>query len=76
MTSELDMIDVVIVIVIVVVLLLVVICNAHTIYTSKNEYRHKNSDSLYAHFSMIDSYNYFIFPKLLFAHPVTYTLKE
>jgi len=76
MTSELDLIDVVIVIVIVVVLLLVVICNAHTIYTSKNEYRHKNSDSLYAHFSMIDSYNYFIFPKLLFAHPVTYTLKE
>lgn len=45
-------------------------------YKSKNLYKHKNSDSLYAHFSMIDSYNYFIFPKLLLTKPIKYTLKK
>jgi hypothetical protein len=48
--------------------------NIHRFYTSNNCYRHKKTDSLYAHFSMIDRYNYFVFPNLLFAHPIRYTL--
>lgn len=51
-----------------------IVLNINLIYNSNNAYRHKNSDSLYAHFSAIDSYNYFIFPKLLLAHPFRYTL--
>lgn len=45
-------------------------------YKSKNLYKHKNTTSLYAHFSEIDNYNYFIFPKLLQTHPIKYTLKK
>jgi len=50
--------------------------NFHLIYKSNNKHRHKNSDSLYAHFSMIDTYNYFIFPKLIFTNPIYYRLKK
>lgn len=45
-------------------------------YQSSNEYRHKNSDSLYAHYSMVDDYNYDVFPSLGFTNPVRFTLKE
>ena len=44
-------------------------------YNSNNYKRHKNADSLYAHFSMIDKYNYILYPKLLFASPTYITLK-
>lgn len=45
-------------------------------YKSVNLYKHKNTTSLYAHFSEIDKYNYFFFPKLLLTHPIKYTLKK
>lgn len=38
-------------------------------YESRNKHKHKNTDSLYAHYSMIDDYNYDIFPKLRLANP-------
>ena len=44
-------------------------------YNSTNHKRHKDADSLYAHFSMIDKYNYLLYPKLLFASPTYITLK-
>ena len=66
----------IIIIIVSLVILSIISLNIHLIYKSNNDYRHKNSDSLYAHFSMVDSYNYFIFPKLLLTHPITYTLKE
>lgn len=43
---------------------------------SHNEYKHKNSDSLYGHFSMIDDYNYDTFPSLLSAHPIQFKLQK
>ena len=43
---------------------------------SDNRYKHKNSDSLYAHYSMIDDYNCDIFPKLSFAHPIHFKLQK
>ena len=43
---------------------------------SDNNYKHKNCDSLYAHYSMIDDYNYDIFPKLLSAHPIQFKLQK
>ena len=45
-------------------------------FKSKNIKKHRNSDSLYAHFSAIDDYNYFLFPKLIFAHPIYFKLKK
>lgn len=66
----------IIIIIVSLTILSLISLNIHLIYKSNNDYRHKNSDSLYAHFSMIDRYNYFIFPKLLLTHPVKYTLKE
>jgi hypothetical protein len=43
---------------------------------SDNKYKHKNSDSLYAHYSMIDDYNCEIFPKLSLAHPIHFKLQK
>lgn len=63
-----------IVVLILLIITLIISLNIHKIYESKNLYRHKNADSLYAHFSMIDTYNYFIFPKLILASPRMYTL--
>jgi hypothetical protein len=37
---------------------------------SDNKYKHKNSNSLYAHFSAIDVYDCNIFPDLKFASPI------
>ena len=45
-------------------------------YKSINLQNHKNSSSLYAHFSQIDTYNYFIFPKLIFTHPQKFKLTK
>lgn len=50
--------------------------NLHLIYKSNNEYTHKNSDSLYAHFSKIDKINYLIFPKIIFANPIHIILNK
>ena len=44
-------------------------------YKSKNLQRHQDSQSLYAHFSKIDTYNYFLFPLLCMAHPISIKLK-
>ena len=66
----------IIIILVSLIILSIISLNIHLIYKSNNDYRHKGSDSLYAHFSMIDRYNYFFFPKLLLAHPIKYTLKE
>lgn len=43
-------------------------------YKSTNLPRHRTTDSLYAHFSSVDTFNYLIFPKLIFTHPTYYTL--
>lgn len=61
-------------IVLVSILLLSLICIMRATYKSKNTDNHKNSSSLYAHFSQIDTYNYFKYPKLLFAHPRRFIL--
>lgn len=45
-------------------------------YKSDNEYKHKKTDSLYAHYSGVDEYDVDKFPKLQFAHPFTVTLRE
>ena len=59
-----------------VILLFFIINYNHYLYNGSNYERHRNTDSLYDHFSKIDSYNYLIFPKLFFAHPVNYVLKK
>lgn len=41
---------------------------------SVNIKRHRDSESLYAHFSLVDSFNYLLFPNLLFTNPVYITL--
>ena len=64
------------IIIISIIILLITMKYNHVFYKSKCKISHKNSESLYAHFSKIDKYNYFIFPKLLFAHPIYFTLKE
>ena len=68
------------IIVVIIIIVLFILTNTsiyfHLIYNSNNVNRHKNSDSLYAHFSMIDKYNYFYFPKLLFTHPIHFKLKD
>jgi len=46
------------------------------IYRSKNTVKHRESESLYAHFSIIDQYNYILFPSLLFTHPIHLTLNK
>lgn len=43
---------------------------------SDNKYKHKNYDSLYAHYSMIDEYDYEKFPKLQFANPIHFQLQK
>jgi hypothetical protein len=53
---------------------IILICAGCATYSSTNAARHRNSSSLYAHFSKIDAYNYFIFPRLLFAHPQKFIL--
>lgn len=45
-------------------------------FRSHNIRRHKNSDALYAHFSAVDTFNYVLFPKLIFTHPIYFTLKK
>lgn len=45
-------------------------------YKSSNDYRHKSSDSLYAHYSRVDEYNCNIFPNLALTHPIHYRLKS
>ena len=51
--------------------------NVYTMaYESNNEYKHQNYDSLYAHYSMIDDYNYDIFPKLRLANPIHFKLEK
>lgn len=42
---------------------------------SSNEYRHKGSDSLYAHYSQIDEYDLTKYPDLSFANPMHFTLQ-
>ena len=60
-----------------VILIIFIIVNYnHHIYISSNLKKHKDAISLYAHFSKIDIYNYLIFPKLFFAHPINFLLKE
>ena len=60
----------------IIIIIFIIINYIHLIYKSKNLGRHKNSGSLYAHFSKIDHYNYLLFPKLIFAHPHYFTLKK
>ena len=43
---------------------------------SDNKYKHSNSDSLYAHYSMIDEYDCDIFPNLSSAHPIHFRLRK
>ena len=51
--------------------------NVYTMaYESRNKHKHKNTDSLYAHYSMIDDYNYDIFPKLRLASPIHFKLEK
>ena len=45
-------------------------------YKSSNEYRHKSSLSLYAHYSMVDDYNFDVFPNLRLATPIHFTLQS
>ena len=60
----------------VIIILFIIINYNHLFYKSQNLVRHRDIDSLYAHFSKIDTYNYFIFPKLLLTHPIYFTLKK
>ena len=43
---------------------------------SSNEYRHKDSDSLYAHYSQIDAYDLEKYPDLASASPLHFTLQS
>jgi hypothetical protein len=43
---------------------------------SSNEYRHKDSDSLYAHYSQIDSYDIQKYPDLALANPLHFTIQS
>lgn len=43
---------------------------------SSNEYRHKSADSLYAHYSQIDSYDFNKYPDLALASPLHFTLRS
>lgn len=45
-------------------------------YNSRNEHRHKNSESLYAHYSMIDLYDCDIFPNLKLTSPIHLKLQS
>ena len=38
--------------------------------------RNLNNDSIYAHYSNIRLFNYILYPKLLFTHPITVTLRK
>ena len=58
-------------IIIIIIIYLVYIEN----YKSINESKHKDNESLYAHFSQIDKYNYLLFPKLIFCNPIYINLK-
>ena len=62
-------------ILVILLLLYLMITNFHLIYHSNNIEYHMNTNSLYAHFSKIDNYNYIIFPKLALTHPQHYILK-
>uniref|UniRef100_A0A6C0DYP9 JmjC domain-containing protein n=1 Tax=viral metagenome TaxID=1070528 RepID=A0A6C0DYP9_9ZZZZ len=62
--------------IILLILILIFIIIIRLNYKSLNLEKHKNSSSLYAHFSEIDSYNYFIFPRLLFTHPQKFLVKK
>jgi hypothetical protein len=44
-------------------------------YKSSNIHRHMNSSALYAHYSKIDRYNYFLFPRLFLANPIRITVR-
>ena len=48
--------------------------NSHHLYNSKNQPRHKDRPTTYAHFSKIDHINYFLFPRLLLTHPLVVEL--
>ena len=50
-------------------LLLLIYINRIQFYKSRNIQKHRDSQSLYAHFSKIDSFSYYLFPMLLFTHP-------
>lgn len=55
-------------------IILIVYVSILILYKSRNKMRHKDSNSLYAHFSRIDRFNYVLFPSLLFTHPKKITL--
>lgn len=74
-------------IILIIILIILILCfNTYIYYNkykykyinfkSKNIIRHKNTDSLIGHYSAIDTYNYILFPKLIFAHPIYFKLKK
>lgn len=64
--------------IVVIITLLIIWDNIHRFskHTGKNYIRHKDHMSTYAHFSKVESINYFIYPRLLLTHPTYITLKE
>lgn len=58
------------------VIFLILILNfSHYFYKSSNLTQYNNVDPRYGRFSKVDSYNYLIFPKLIFTHPINFVLK-
>ena len=63
--------------IVIIVIILIIWDNIHiTTSDGDNINRHKDSTSPYAHFSKIESINYFLYPRLLFTNPIYITLNE
>ena len=67
----------IIIIDLILLIFLILILNfSHYFYNTSNLIRHNNTNPNYARFSKVDSYNYLIFPKLIFTHPIYFVLKK
>lgn len=59
---------------VIICILLVAYITLLCVRKSKNEARHKDAETLYAHYSRIDTFNYVLFPSLMFTNPMRLTL--
>ena len=58
------------------IFILILLNYGHYFYNTSNLIRHNNTNPNYARFSKVDTYNYLIFPKLVFTNPIYFILKQ
>jgi len=59
-----------------IIIIITISFNYHRLFETKNESKHADLESSYGHMSKVCRINYFMYPRLLFTHPIHLELNE